>query len=344
MKRLLVVKLSSFGDVLHALPVIKSIKNDLPDLSIGWVVRKRCAGLVQDCGFIDNIHIVEDKPGLGDLMKLRSDLRREKYDTAFDMQGLFLSGMITALSGAKRRVGLNRNRELNAAFLTEADVEGKKPITHAIDVQLGFRRSAGLGPVSDLPSLSHLGSGSDSWYAGVVPSEESTPVVVLNVGASTIYKRWPIDRWIELANAVTSAGARVILTAGPSEADDAFEIAGRISPSALLTNLGGKTTPDQLASVLSHSDVVITGDTGPMHLAAALGKTVIALFGPTDPRLTGPYGNNHKVIWKQISCSPCFRHPTCGGRVDCLTSITADEVFRALCDVLSERKNCSAIA
>jgi lipopolysaccharide heptosyltransferase I len=326
MNRLLVVKLSSFGDILHALPVVKSIKADLPELSIGWVVRERCAGLVKNCEFLDRVHIMKDKPAITDLLRLRRELRLVEYDVAFDMQGLLLSGLVTFLSGAKRRIGLNRNREMNKLFLTEATVEGKVPLTHAVDVQLGFRRALGLKQIDTVPSLSHLGGASEEWLLSLKKEIGGKSAVVLNVGASTLYKRWPNERWIGLANTLIDQGAHILLTAGPSEAADAHVIADNISVQSSVTDLGGRTTPEQLAAILGASDLVISGDTGPMHLAAALGTQTIALFGPTDPRLTGPYGSAHKTIWKQIECSPCFRHPTCSGRVDCLREISSEEV------------------
>jgi len=337
LKRLLIVKLSSIGDVLHALPVVKSIKHDLPDLEIGWVVRERCASLLAGVEFVDHVHVIKNKPGLKDLLNLSNELKGIQYDTVFDMQGLLLSGVVTVLSGASRRVGLNRNREFNKAFLTEANVEGRAPLKHAIDVQLGFRASAGLLPISELPALTHLGRKSQEWLDSFEAKFDASKVIVLNVGASTIYKRWPNEYWVELANQLIRLGFQTVLTAGPSETADADAIEAAIGSKERLINLGGKTTSDQLAAILGRSDLVVTGDTGPMHLAASMGTPTVALFGPTDPRLTGPYGSNHKVIWKQLSCSPCFRHPTCNGRVDCLKAITAGDVLSAIQSLLQEQ-------
>jgi lipopolysaccharide heptosyltransferase I len=343
-KRLLIVKLSSIGDVLHALPVVKSIKKELPDLFIGWVVRQRCADLVQDAEFLDVVHVIPDKPNVADLIRLRKVLHAERYDTAFDMQGLFLSGLVAALSGAPRRIGLNRNREQNALFLTDPSVEGNKPLTHAVDVLLGFRQAAGLGPIGELPELTHLGTNSEQWLTGLALRSQLGDLVVLNVGASTVYKRWPVDNWIDLSNDLNNIGCQVVLTSGPSEKDDADTIEKCILKKELTTNLGGMTTQTQLAALLSHCDLVVTGDTGPMHLAAASGTPVVALFGPTDPRLTGPYGASHKVIWKQLPCSPCFRHPTCGGRVDCLKAISVTEVFDTVRALLAAGRESGAAA
>jgi heptosyltransferase I len=334
MKRLLIVKLSSFGDVLHALPVVQSIKADLPELFIGWAVRDRCAGLVTDAEFIDIVHILPSKPNLFDFNMLRKELRAERYDTAFDMQGLFSSGLVAAASGAPRRVGLNRNREFNKLFLTEPSVEGRKPGEHAVDVLRGFRSASGLGLASESSKAEHLGSKSQEWWNRFDFSDHSRRLVVLNVGASTIYKRWPREHWTDLGESLLRLGCKIILTAGVTEQEDSTVIERQLDDPTNVINLGGKTTADQLATVLRNADLVISGDTGPMHLAAAVTTPTIALFGPTDPRLTGPYGSEHRVIWKKLSCSPCFRHPTCDGRVDCLKAISAEEVAAMAADML----------
>jgi heptosyltransferase-1 len=326
-KRLLIVKLSSLGDVLHALPVVKSIKQELPDLFVGWVVRERCAGLVKGSEFVDKVYVIPNKPSILDLLDLSKDLRAGRYDTAFDMQGLFLSGLIALLSGASKRVGLNRNREMNVLFLSDANIEGKLPLTHAVDVQLGFRKAAGLVASTSIPVLDHLGQESRSWIDGLEEAFGSQRVVLLNVGASTVFKRWPNESWIEVGKALVIQGYHLILTAGQTETHDSEIIERGIDAGKAVSNLGGKTTMDQLAAILKRADLVISGDTGPMHLAASVGTPTIALFGPTDPRLTGPYGSKHSIIWKQLSCSPCFRHPTCNGRVDCLKSITVEDVL-----------------
>ena len=340
MKKLLIVKLSSIGDVLHALPIVKSIKDDLPDLSVGWVVRQRCAGLLNGCPFIDRVFVIKDRPGLADLIVLRSKLCAEGYDTAFDMQGLLLSGIVTALSGAKRRVGLNRNREMNTLFLTDSTVEGKKK-RHAIDILLGFREKAGLQQKADIPAVSFLGGSSEDWWTGYCSAD--LPGIVLNVGASTVYKRWPPARWAEVGRLLIGNGYRIAITAGPSETADADLIAGLLDSPTNVVNLAGKTTQDQLAAVFKAAKLVISGDTGPLHLAVTVGTPTVALFGPTDPGLTGPYGANHTVIWKHIECSPCFRHPTCNARVDCLKAITAEEVAQAAFKILAHNTFAGAI-
>ena len=333
-KRLLIVKLSSIGDVIHALPIVRSLKEQRPDMTLGWVVKKRCADLLRGNPNIDRLFIVPDRPQASDLLRLSGELRRENYDVALDMQGLMMSGLITRLSGAPRRIGLDRNREGNSFFLTDAVVPGRDPMRHAMDILNGFTTELGLLPAR-LDRREDYLADSETEFADSVLCRLPKPLIALNVGASTLYKRWPRPHWIEAARALTAAGFGLALLAGPSETDDSSAVEEALNMPEHIINLGGRTTLRGLASVLARCDLLVTGDTGPMHLAAAVGTPTVALFGPTNPERTGPYGSAHAVLWKQIACSPCYRHPTCQGRVDCLRLITPGEVVEAVLNQIS---------
>jgi ADP-heptose:LPS heptosyltransferase len=192
--------------------------------------------------------------------------------------------------------------------------------------------------------VTHLGNENCPDSAFDVVNKLRRNTITLNVGASTIYKRWPNERWISLGNALLREGFNVALTAGPNEARDAEEIASGLGHRDGLVNLAGKTSQSELALVFKRSLLVISGDTGPLHLAVSVGTRTIALFGPTDPSLTGPYGSGNQVIWKHIDCSPCFRHPTCNGRVDCLRAIDSDEVISVARQMLASAPLAKAIA
>jgi ADP-heptose:LPS heptosyltransferase len=147
--RLLIVKTSSIGDVIHALPVIEAIKKARPSLYIGWVVRRRCSGILEGNPWVDIVHVVPDKPSMADLGQIRKDLVAQQYACALEMQGLFLSGLIAKLSGAPIRIGIDRNREMNTLFLTHAVVPGKPavkdgPDRHAVDILYGFADVLGV--------------------------------------------------------------------------------------------------------------------------------------------------------------------------------------------------------
>lgn len=327
---MLIVKLSSIGDIVHALPVVETIKRHQPDLFIGWVVRRRCESLLAGNPAVDRLYVLSEKPDIAEMLSLRRALRRERYDTAMDMQGLFTSGLVSWMSGARRRIGLDRNREANRFFLTEAPVEGRDETRHAVDILKGFARAAGAdSDFEEIPTQEYLaqagGQAADRLLAGLSGSK-----VALNVGASTRYKQWPLEYWAEVARHLCARGAGVILVGGPSEVDQVRKVEQAVENSARLLNLAGQTDLRQLAAVLARCDLVVSGDTGPMHIAGAVGTPVVAIFGPTHPSRTGPYGRKNLVIWKQLACSPCYRHPSCAGRVDCLKAITPEEVIAAV--------------
>ncbi|HEY3332709.1 MAG TPA: lipopolysaccharide heptosyltransferase II [Capsulimonadaceae bacterium] len=327
--RLLVVKMSSIGDIAHALPVVSQIKRALPNLFIGWVVKRRCASLLEGNPDIDKLYVTSDKPGASELLGLRKQMRADRYDTAIDMQGLLLSGVVTWLSGAKRRVGLDRNREGNFFFLTEHTVPGKDPDRHAIDILSGFAHSLGVDyPEGSVPVQSYLAT-SDSAFAHEHINALHKPIIALNAGASTIYKQWPADHWAELGKAIVAGGASVVLLGGPRDVETVDQISGIIA-SHQCVNLAGKTNLRQLASVVACCDLMVSGDTGPIHIAVDVGTPCVGLYGPTNPRAYGPYGNRNVVIWKGLPCSPCHRNPTCNGRVDCMKRISATDVLKAI--------------
>lgn len=354
--RLLIVKSSSIGDIVHALPVVEAIKKAKPGITIGWVVRKRCADVLTGNPNIDRLHLVDNKPQLGDLLRLRRELHAQHYQCALDMQGLFLSGVYAWLSGAKARIGIDRNRENNALFMTHPIVlgkpEGKRapkrrpgapapvqdPDRHAVDILYGFAELLGVWiDHDDFPPQHYLGEGAPAHLLDPVHAA-SGPKVALNVGASSKYKQWPVEHWISLAGSLAVAGKTVVFVGDKRDGIVVKDIIDGMRFKEGVIDLSGKTKLRQLAAVLDACDVVVTGDTGPMHIAVAVGTPVIALFGSTNPDRTGPYGKRNVVLDMRIHCSPCYRRPTCHGRVDCMREITPNGVLGAVEEKLRKRE------
>jgi heptosyltransferase-1 len=333
--RLLIVKTSSIGDVVHALPVVEAIKKAKPGLTLGWAVRRRCADVLRGNPVIDHLHVFENKPGWGELIRLRAELRAVRYEVALDMQGLFLSGLITRLSGAPVRIGIDRNREGNALFLTHPVVRGKvggdAGDRHAVDILYGFAEALGIGDphpeFSPQPYLAAEGVGQAAPdIAGMAP-----PRIALNVGASWEYKRWPVEHWTALADALVEAGRGVVFVGDKNDAVMVAEVKARLKRGGEGTaDLSGRTNLRQLAAALAECAVVVSADTGPLHLAVAVGTPVVALFGATNAARTGPYGGRNIVLNMHLSCSPCYRNPTCNGRVDCMKAITPEMALAAV--------------
>ena len=298
-ERLLIVKTSSLGDVIHALPVLDALKAARPGLSVDWVVRRRCADILRGNPHIDQLYVIEDTPSFGQLRDLRRTLCAEHYPLALDMQGLLLSGLVTWLSGAAVRVGWDRNREANALFLTHPNVPGRARevgVRHEVDLLYGFARALSVETrPEEFPPQPYLAAEgrktAAEWLRGL-----PRPRIALNVGAARAYKRWPPEHWLELACALLSQGHSLVLVGDKNDAAVVAGIKEKLPLAAHVVDLSGQTTLRELAAVLAECDLVVSGDTGPMHLAVAVGTPVVALFGATDPRRHGPYGRRNTVL------------------------------------------------
>lgn len=314
MERLLIVKTSSIGDVLHALPVVQAIKETRPGLRLGWVVRRRCAGVLHGNPWIDRLHVIDDKPSLRELARLRRELRAEDYQVALDMQGLLLSGLVTWLSGAPVRVGWDRNREGNALWLTHPLVPGRasdrRGDRHEVDALYGFAEALGVKEAhlefTPQPYLADEGRvEAQEWLRGL-----PCPRIALNVGASRAYKRWPPEYWAHLADALIGLGFGIVFVGDARDAEVVAGIRAQVSHGTGGVDLSGKTTLRQLGAVLGECALLISGDSGPMHLAVAVGTPVVALFGATNPARHGPYGARNIIVSKTAVGEALKRRPT----------------------------------
>ena len=324
-QRLLVVKTSSLGDVIHALPIVQAIKEAAPHLTLGWVVRRRCADILTGNPVIDHLYVLPDKPSLRELLQLRRELRSAHYDIALDMQGLSLSGLVTRLSGAPTRVGWNRNREGNALFLTHPLVPGKAKNAHEIDLLYGFADALCVRvPHPEFTPQPYLAAENaakaEDWLSAL-----PRPRVALNVGASRAYKRWPLQNWIDTAQALTQSGRSVVFVGDKTDAETVAQITPHLS--AKFIDLSGKTSLRELASVLAACDLLVSGDSGPMHLAVAVGTPTVAIFGATNPARHGPYGARNTILHDPVPglLTPGKR-PTVAEGAACMARVTPERV------------------
>ena len=294
-RRLLIVKTSAIGDVIHALPVVEAIKNAAPGLALDWVVRARSADVLRGSPAIDTLRVLPDTPKLADLLALRWEMHAARYDLALDMQGLALSGLITFFSGAPVRMGWDRGREGNTLFLTHPLVPGKAPARHEIDLLYGFAEALGVytshPEFTPQPYLAAEGAAKAAqWLQSL-----TRPRVALNVGASRAYKRWPAACWGEVARGLADDGAGLVFIGDKNDAAVVAELTPTLAGGHFV-DLAGQTTLRELAAVLAGCDLLVSGDSGPMHLAVAVGTPAVALFGATDPHRHGPYGRRNVVL------------------------------------------------
>jgi lipopolysaccharide heptosyltransferase I len=311
--RILIIKPSSLGDVVHALPTVNLIRQKFPDARISWLVRDSLVSLLKNCPVIDERirfrrHDYAKVPGL--LWRLR----RERFDLVIDLQGLFRSGFMAWATRAPRRIGLADAREGARSFYNEIVAV---PRAHAIDRYLLAAKHLGC---ETAPVEFPLG----------IPAHEPTEgLIAVNPSARWQTKLWGDDKFAGLVRQLPSK--RVVITGSVEDRMRCNFIAqGR-------QNVAGGTDLFELAELYARCSVVITNDSGPMHIAAAVGTPVIAIFGPTDPTLTGPYGKQHVVLRSGIPCSPCMKdHCTHTPRMECMQQVTVEQVLEAAKPFLRE--------
>jgi heptosyltransferase I len=334
---ILIVKLSAIGDVIHTLPALAGVRRLYPEAHITWIVEEAASDILKGHPHIDRLIVSGRKRWMKDIgqgsfrgpgSEIRSmirTLRDRPYDLAIDFHGLFKSAVFVLLSGAKRKLGYDSLQEASGLFLNEKIPEDMN--MHAVDRYLDFVRYLGLKdpqPEFLIPAtednerridalLEENGIRGDDRFISI------SPVALWDT------KLWEVDRFASLADRIAGElGYKVVLTG----ADD--KTTGSISSlmREQAADLGGKTGIRDLACLYRRARLLVSTDSGPMHLAAAVKTPVVALFGPTDPGRTGPYGEGHTVIMKNLSCQPCFLKK-CDTKV-CMREISVNDVFRAV--------------
>ncbi|MBI3002280.1 MAG: glycosyltransferase family 9 protein [candidate division NC10 bacterium] len=320
--RVLLVKMSSLGDLVHALPTAAALKRGL-GCRLTWVVNAAYADLVRCCRAVDAVLPFDRQHPLRGLSGFLRALRRERYHMALDLMGLLKSALIARLARAEVVLGASYNRE-GARFLYHACVGPQDLDRHAVlqnldaATYLGLEADPGAFPLTFPPPETPLPS--------------ARPVAALIPGARWATKRWPEERFAAVAGRLLAEGIHVLVVGEAGADEESHWPAG-------VQDLRGKTSLVELGAVLTRADLVIANDTGPMHLAAALNRPVIALMGPTDPRRTGPAGEGHRVLSGSPACSPCFSR-TCRNpdRLCCLTAVEPEAVLAAAREVLRRRE------
>ena len=324
---ILIIKMSSLGDVLHTLPFVAELRERFPQARLTWLVHPQFSGFVPDPPMVDEVIYFDkvkfNKMSLGKkwscFKEMRSLLHSRNFDLVIDMQGLFKSAVLAAISGCNNRIGYCEMRE--GSGLVSKAITGAHAKDHVIERYLDVARYLGCAikdirfPMPDLQK---------EWQAVQEKTEAvKEPYVVLVPGARWETKKWPIEYFSELAEMILRDGKQVVLAGGPEDTSLGSQIT-RLSPG--VTDLTGKTGLRELGALIQHSTAYISGDTGPLFIAAAMKRPLIALYGPTRPDRTGPYGSSEAVIIRApVSCAGCLKK-RCSKWI-CMKAITPEMVF-----------------
>ncbi|MDD5439366.1 MAG: lipopolysaccharide heptosyltransferase II [Candidatus Omnitrophica bacterium] len=338
--RILVVKLSSLGDVILSTPSLKAIRKRFPQGSVKVLVGKTSADVLKEIPFINGT-IVADlggaHKGLLGFLRLGRRLREENFDMVIDFQNSKKSHILGWMSGAYRRYGYDNGK---LGILLTNKVKDSGAAMDPVDHQLKVLNLLGINDMDKEPAL--FPANDDRLWADRFLKDHwmpsAGPLVCMHLEASSrwVSKRWPVSHFVKLSEKLArELSIRVMLT-GQNPDDDwnrnFFKHAKTTPVSAV-----GKTTIGQLMALIEKSSLLITLDSAPMHVAAGVKTPFIALFGPTDPVRHVPPASQKKVFFKKKKCSPCYR-PTCEKGYVCMRSISPDEVFQAVKDLLGSKE------
>jgi 3-deoxy-D-manno-octulosonic-acid transferase/heptosyltransferase-1 len=336
--RILIVKLSAIGDVVHTLPFLEVLAERFPLAKIDWLVEEESSAVPDGHPALNRLIVSKRrswqadfilnggrKTVLAEAAGFVRDLRSIRYDVVVDLQGLFKSAVLTWLARGGLKVGPSGGRECSWIVLNRPPV----PVDyhwHAIDRYLevahfmGCRTNRWTGRIP-------VGPEDRAGAAAILREQglEGAPLVAINPMARWKTKLWVPDRFSILADRISQElGASVAFTGSPGDRPWIERIRNQCCTRPV--NLAGLTTLKQLAEIYARCSVVVSTDTGPMHIAAAMGCPVVALFGPTAPWRTGPYGAGHRVVREPVECSPCFRKSCSSKR--CMEAITPEVVLQ----------------
>lgn len=367
-RRILIIKPSSLGDIVHALPVLALLRDTWPQAHVAWLAGSAFAPLLEGHPLLDEVivfdrrrygRMLRNPPILADFARFAWRLRRRRFDLVVDLQGLVRSGFLAWLSGAPRRVGFADARELAPLFYSQR-VACPRAAVHAVDRNWYLANAlVGPGDAARDPSRAREGAatkGGDGYrkLSAVVTPAPRFPLglrteelaaarhlvaaaaggpldafIALLPGARWESKCWPADRFAALIGRLSTAGfPPVVLLGGPDDRTLADKIASACA--APVINLVGLTSLRELSAVLALASLVICQDSGPMHIAAALDKPLVALFGPTNAARTGPYSAAARVVALPLDCAPCYRRHCPLGHHACMERLEVALVLAAV--------------
>ncbi len=353
--RVLIVRIGAMGDILHALPAITALREAHPGWHLGWVVEPRWRALLcaeskpDDFGrsnlrmpLVNQIHRANTRlwsheplsgSTIDDIFRIRRELKKFRYDVCIDLQGAIRSAVIGRWSRAPRLIGANAPRESAARCFYKERIPTFTE--HVIEQALELAGTIAGEKLPYTRAVLPRDEYAESWCEQFLSQETSGPIVLMNPGAGWGAKQWPAERYGEVAKSLAAMGYCVVVNTGPSEEALAKEVVRASGRKAMIA----ECNVSQLISLTRRATLMVAGDTGPLHLACALGKPVVGIFGPTDPARNGPYGSENRVLRSPLSKRDHSRKaaPEAG-----LLTITPEAVLDATVELLQSSSRTSA--
>lgn len=344
--RVLIIKTSSLGDIIHALPALDFLHKASPGIEIGWVVEESFKDLLEGNPLLSKLYTVKTRHWRKqpfsaktrlEIAGLRHELRQNRFDIVFDIQGNLKSGLIGLASGVKQRIGfpVERLQEKVNAWFTTLKAPYSAQDNHAILRCIGVVNMPFGLPYREMEFVSDIStSDDDDRFTGeLLAGISSGRMFLFHCGTTWQTKFWYHDGWVALGKQLTARypGAAILLSWGSdSEKIMAEKIAAGIGNSAVVLD---RYPLKRLASLLKHADVVVGADTGPVHLAAAVGTPTVSFYRSSDGSESGPRGSRHVIVQSPLPCTRCFQ-TSCPKDAECRESIKVSDLFEAVCSRL----------
>jgi heptosyltransferase-1 len=348
--RILIIKTSSLGDIIHALPVLEYLRQAEPSATIDWVVDEAFADLLSGNPLIDRLLLVafrrwKKKPFARqtwqEVMGFVKELRQQRYDLIFDLQGNLKSALLCFLSPSDRKIGFSREHlqeKLNALFTTE-QVAFKPNDRNAVQRYLRITSA----PFSLNPELAQIQtdivtSAEDNSVAAKALEGTAHPLILFHTGTTWQTKLWHEEGWQRLGQELLERYPKATIAfswGNTDEKERAARLAEKLGRQALLLP---QLTLKQFAALLKRCDLVIGGDTGPVHLAAAVGTSTVSFYRSTDGSRNGPYGSKHIVVQSPLPCAICMRKQ-CERDEECRRSISVEAIMYAAHTIINQERN-----
>jgi heptosyltransferase-1 len=334
---ILIIKPSAMGDIVLALPALRALRRSFPESRISWLVRPEFAELLWGHPDLDEIILFDRRllgkwwyspKAFGELMRLMKRLRRERFDIVFDFQGLFRTGFLAWATGCKKRIGMAEAREFATVFYTHK-IPQDYSCVHLVDYYLRMAEAGGAqGGKAEFKLLED--EAAEGAVRGILKEYkvDFDNYVVIVPGAARANKRWPMERFAELADKIAE-GSKLSVVAVGSEAERGYIDALRLSAKRPIVNIAGRTGICELTRLLRGAKLVVSNDTGPGHIAAALGVPMVMIFGPTNPARVCPYD--------RPECAAVVEPNERGMKADSyepkhsIDRITVEQVFEKVC-------------
>ena len=332
MNNILVIKLRYIGDVLLATPVLRALRERFPDARLAMAVLRGTEDVLKGNPDLTEVLVVE-RGGLAEQLRFLQSVRRQRFYCVIYLTDGDRSAILSRFSGAPVRIGLNEEHRWRGLLHTTV-VQSRPDVRHRLERDLEAVRPLGIEPKAG-PLVLRIPPQDEAAAAGLLDdiageklSAGATPLVMLQPGARYCFKAWPAERFTELAGRLAGKyGCRILVGGDAKERGLAETI--QANTRAAVVPLAGRLTLLHYAAVLKRCSLFIGNDNGPMHMAAALGVPVVALFGPSNPAEWGPRGGRTEVLYKGLDCRQCF-HPTCTrGEESCMRQITVEDVWCA---------------